>query len=184
MRSATTGTRGHKLQSCRSTTSRIAFRVAFDSAGHALTTVAKSDAKLSSRARDASGFVTLVARIAVFREVFEGSSSPTGELFPFSEFRPTNEFTPNAESYCSRRFRFSACDERTCDVWPTPREFSIFVHRALERRPSFRAEKPNSREQICGIKRRRWESNPLRPGCSRLLGRLRFEQPVQESNLA
>jgi hypothetical protein len=46
-----------------------------------------------------------------------------GELFRFAEFPPTDGLTHDAESFRSRRFRFSACGVRGCDGWPRCESF-------------------------------------------------------------
>ncbi len=58
---------------------------------------------------------------------------PFGELFQSAEFPPTTELTPDAESFCSRRFVFSACHATTCDE-SLRRENSLSDSR--ERRPA------------------------------------------------
>ena len=56
-----------------------------------------------------------------------------GELIFVAEFPPTTGLTPDAESFCSRRFIFSACHATTCDE-SLRRENSLAVSR--ERRPA------------------------------------------------
>jgi hypothetical protein len=43
---------------------------------------------------------------------------PFGELIFVAEFPPTTGLTPDAESFCSRRFVFFTCHATTCDESP------------------------------------------------------------------
>ena len=67
-----------------------------------------------------------------------------GELFQSAEFPPTYGLTPNAESFRSRRFVFSACHATTCDKSPH-RENSLAFRASAAHSAYGRFSSPNSR---------------------------------------